>query len=99
MIEVPESLRSRVHGCLHFVYPCHDFDSHLLEELINILLDGSIWLFSCREFSYLLQEFTVIGERPMPENCFEITCRKLGNRKEVLGLEGLLHDAKLTFED
>jgi len=99
VIEVPESLRSRIHGCLDFVNPCHYFDSHFLEELIYFLLDGIIWLFSCRECSYLLQELAVVRERPVPENCLEIACRKLGNGKKVLGLEGLLHDAILAFED
>jgi len=99
VIEIPESLRSRIHGYLDFFYPSHDFDSHFLKELIYFLLDRSIWLLSYRECSYLLEELAVVGERPVPENCLEIACCKLGNGKEVLGLEGLLHDAEFTFED
>jgi len=83
VIEVPESFCSLVHGCLNFVYPCHDLDSHFLKEFIYFLLVGSIWLFSCREHSYLLQKLGVIGERPVPENCLEIAGCKLGDRKEV----------------
>ena len=99
MIEVPESLRSLVHGCLHFVDPCHDFDSHFLEELIYSLLVGSIWLLSGRERSYLLEELGVVGERPVPENCLEITGGELGDGEEVFGLEGLFDDAEFAFED
>ena len=99
MIEVPESFCSLVHGCLDFVYPCHDFDPHFLKELIDLLLVGSIWLLSCRERSYLLEKLGVIGERPVPENCLEIAGCKLGNGQEVFGLEGLFHYAELAFED
>jgi len=83
MIELPESFCSLVHCCMDFVYLCHDFYPHFLKEFIDLLLVGSIWLFSCRERSYLLEKLGVIGERPVPENCLEIAGCKLGNGQEV----------------
>ena len=99
MIEIPESLCSLIHGCLHFVYLRQDFDSHFLEELIYLVLVGCIWFFSCRQRSDFLEELFIVGERPVPEHCLEIAGCELGDGKEVLGLKGLLNDAELAFED
>jgi len=84
MIEIPESFCLFIHGCMNFIYPCHDFISQFLKEFIYFFLVDSIWFFSCREYPYLLQKLRVIGERPMPEYCLEIAGCKLGDRKEIL---------------
>ena len=99
MIEVPESLCLFIHGCLDFVYLCHDFDSHFLKETIYFLFVRSIRLFSFRERSDLLQELEVIWERPVPEDGLEVTGCELGNGKEIFRLKGLFNDAEFAFED
>jgi len=99
VVEVTESLRLLIHGCLDFIYPCHDFDSHFLKKLIYFFLVSSIRFFSCRKLSYLLKELAVVRERPMPEDGLDIAGCELGNRKEIFGLEGLFNYTKFAFEN
>jgi len=88
-----------IQGCLNYIYPCHDFNSHFLKETIYFLFVGSIRLFSYRESPDLLKELGVIGERPVPENSLEIAGCELRNWKEIFRLKGLFNNTEFAFEN